>query len=304
MVRFIEENTLTFTDIRRDPSEEIVILKGTSRSNKPADWLEYVDTPETIRLRDDLRELNDFVESVGVDMIDPADPTKDTFHDHEGRLIDTSAVRMRRYFNRESLHLGGRMFGGFWQTMPKHLRRFLVIDGEHVADLDFTGMSYNLLYAHIGKVAPPGDPYALDGLVRYRDGCKAFMTAMLNKEEPPRALPKATAKLLPEGMTHGRMLELLERKHPAIMPLLFPGRDQPYIGLTLMRLESEIILRVLLDLKDHGVVGLNMHDGVMVPESAERLTEVLMTHHAWDVARAVLRVVRKEVSGAALRLAA
>ena len=51
------------------------------------------------------------------------------------------------------------------------------------------------------------------------------------------------------------------------------------LGLTLMRLESDILIAVLLDLIERSIGFVPMHDGIMVPESKKALTEMLMLTH-------------------------
>jgi hypothetical protein len=63
---------------------------------------------------------------------------------------------------------GGRLFGdGFWLTLASGCRANIRIDGETLADLDFSSMFARLAYAHLRVEAPSGDFYAIPGLEGY-----------------------------------------------------------------------------------------------------------------------------------------
>src|SRR5208282_6029191 len=75
---------------------------------------------------------------------------------------------------------GGRLFGdGFWLTLASGRRAYIRIDGEVVADLDFSSMFARLAYAHLGIEAPSGDLYAIPGLESYRSGVKLAFNILL-----------------------------------------------------------------------------------------------------------------------------
>ncbi|MCF6112213.1 hypothetical protein [Mesorhizobium muleiense] len=49
-----------------------------------------------------------------------------------------------------TFNLHGRLYGGFWESLPKRLRADLRINGEPIADLDFASMFPRLAYARVG----------------------------------------------------------------------------------------------------------------------------------------------------------
>ena len=88
---------------------------------------------------------------------------------------------------------GGRLFGdGFWINLESSRRSGIRIDGEPVADLDYSSMFARLAYAHVGAVAPSGDLYAISGLEGYRSGVKlAFNVFLFDGKGLRKAWPKA-----------------------------------------------------------------------------------------------------------------
>ena len=59
--------------------------------------------------------------------------------------INQSNKRVHRVFN-ESFDRGGRIYGGFWQQIGSEHRRHIRLDGQKVAELDFSGWHIALLY--------------------------------------------------------------------------------------------------------------------------------------------------------------
>src|SRR5208282_1011715 len=83
--------------------------------------------------------------------------------------------------------------------------------------------------------------------------------------------PKGSAELLPKGCKAATLRAAILERHQPIR-----GQFEVGIGLNLMRLESDILIAVLLRLLDLGVVALPMHDGLMVRhEEAERVERVM-----------------------------
>ena len=78
-----------------------------------------------------------------------------------GQPVLTALRELRRSFNLpartplgvERFDLGGRLFGGFWQSLEKQRRRSIRLDGELIADLDFAAMFLRLAYLEVGEVA-------------------------------------------------------------------------------------------------------------------------------------------------------
>lgn len=177
----------------------------------------------------------------------------------------------------------GRLFGGFWQNLRKDRRRGIRIEGEAVANLDFASMFPRLAYASVGAVAPEGDLYAIPGLEGHRRAVKMAMNCLLmddfRRSKWPKELTTAddggdASVTLPAGWTVKRTKDAILQKHPALRPCLGVG-----LGLTLMYGESEILVRVLEEMKARGMVALGLHDGLLLPRSradeGRRMMEVV-----------------------------
>ena len=84
--------------------------------------------------------------------------------------------------------------------------------------------------------------------------------------------PKGTRTLFSRSYKVADVVEVIEEKHPLIRAYFHRG-----IGHDIQFTESQIIVEVLLRLKTADVVGLPIHDAVMVPASKASLaTDVML----------------------------
>ena len=203
------------------------------------------------------------------------------------RLVRRFALRHEGDPLRFELH--GRLYGGFWMTLKATEREHLRIDGEPIADLDFSSMFPNLAYRHVGKETPPGDLYEMPGLEGLRDGAKAALSALLSYDAEMMSLPPGLKAMLPDGWTAGRLKDAVAAKHPDLMPLL--GAD---FGLDLMFTESRILMATLRRLMAEDVPALPMHDGIMVSRSKVEAGRTAMEEASQKIVGVRLSVTTKD----------
>jgi hypothetical protein len=72
-----------------------------------------------------------------------------------------SHVALRRIFSRGSLSLGGRFYGGWWESIPSKARQFITINGFATGEVDFSELHPRMLYLIRGIPLPAntGDLY-------------------------------------------------------------------------------------------------------------------------------------------------
>lgn len=250
-------------DLSQDLDQETIVLKDS----RPDRWatgrrIDYRDTPDTALFRSEMRTINEWLSAADLDWmgLDPSQASPGL----SDRLL-------RRYFNNGTFSDGGRLFGGFWQPMSKADRReYIRITGERVVCMDFGQMAARILYGLAGARVPPGDLYAIPGYERWRDGIKKLFNAMQNVHGIPQVKPKGTAKLLPNRPVR-EMTEAILSYHAPIAPLL-----RTMIGPKVMRIESDIIVDVLLRLQEQAIVALPIHDAVVVPKSSREAVHSTM----------------------------
>ena len=104
--------------------------------------------------------------------------------------------------------------------------------------------------------------YALPGLERHRAGVKKVFNAFLYSDKPLSRLPRGTRALVPKHISFRDIEQRLLERHEPIAQLFCRG-----VGMEVMFIESEIMVDVLLSLRDQGIVALPVHDAVLVPRS-------------------------------------
>ncbi|MFZ7090817.1 hypothetical protein [Primorskyibacter sp. 2E233] len=241
---------ISFADIGRSEGEEILLLRGAKdRNDRPGPLVEYTDTEETLRLRQDLKCINDWLQQADIECNYSSVNSKDR--------------RLRRIFNNADFGQGGRLYGGFWQAMSGTERlNSLSIEDDSCAELDYGQTGLLLLYAQDGEEPPKGDLYDLSAYgipETCRPGVKKVLQAAINASKPLDRLPQGSRKTIPKRITLTRLKAALHQRHPAIAHRFGTG-----VGLTLMRKEADILVDVLLALKDRNITALPVHDAVLV----------------------------------------
>jgi len=267
----VHETGITLREFRHSAGETIILSQKERRwsgdDSFSRELMDYPDTSTTVAMRSQMEALNAFL--VGADL---------GFRDDSLEFVDTFQRQQRRYFTTKEDHLishdrGGRMFGGWWSNLNKRRRGSIRIEDEPVAILDFSSMFVRLAYAHLGLVPPDGDLYAIPGLIGHRRAAKLIVNCLMFDEHHRCRWPKVTAlnEVMPEGLTMPRVRKAILHHHPDLAPCFGEG-----LGHHLMFTESNILMEVLLELKVRGVVGLSLHDGLMVPWSRASEVKVLM----------------------------
>lgn len=259
----LDEFEVELDDLGRSPEEEVIILRaGDEGYWEKGKWVEYEDTPETIQWRGEIREINAWLSAAQITCDPYAGPD----------FIDVSNRTVTRRFTNSSFQSGGRLYGGFWQTMKTSLRREAIrLAGSPVTELDYGQMMLRIMYGLAGRVPPEGDLYAVPGMSpENRDGIKVLVLAMFFSEKALTRKPKDTSELL-RGMSVKQWMDAVRATHPDIADQFHRGR-----GHQLQNKESEILIKVLARLRADRIIALPMHDGVIVPAEAMPRAKAVM----------------------------
>ena len=185
--------------------------------------------------------------------------------------MDLSDRRLRRFFTRVSFESGGRLFGGFWQELKKEQRKNIIIDDEEAVSLDYSQMGPRILYGLCGTRPTNEDCYGIPGYERYRSRIKKVFNAMTFAEKPIIRFPKGVKQMFKEDIRFQEVSVAIQRYHSGIAHKFFTG-----IGHYLQYQESQIIIKVLLGLKDLGIHALPIHDAEVVGRSWVDMSKELM----------------------------
>ena len=249
------------------PGQEVIQLKRVKKGGWDGGGLEeYEDTPETILFREQVQTINAWLELAEIDF--------DEAYCSEGKPVDTLDRRLRRVFTQERFDSGGRLFGGFWQPLGKKMRlKGVVINGEDVVELDYGQMNPRILYGLCGAQPPEGDAYAIPGFHHHRSGVKKIMNAMLFATQRLSRMPKGVGKVFKKRQGVEEVMTAIEATHPAIKGCFFSG-----IGHEAQFIESQVLVDVLLNLRELGIHALPVHDSVIVGRSnQDKVREVMLS---------------------------
>jgi hypothetical protein len=190
------------------------------------------------------------------------------------------------------MELGGRHYGGWWQTVPSEWRHRIVIDCEETIEVDYGQQHFRMLYQFESspKATTRSDLYQIDGMgIKYRDDNKRVYTAILNASSQNQVLSLIRDKIrkglwytdgFPAGINSATdLLKVLEDQHPQIEKYFYSG-----IGLSLQNTDSKIMHKVIMRLLlQHDVVALPIHDSVIVKSKYKDLLKRIMEEVYVDV---------------------
>jgi hypothetical protein len=222
------------------------------------------DDENILRMASQIEEINSFIAEAAISFNSPLS------------LIDLSKRRLYRVFKRtksqgsaEDFQSYGRIYGGFWESMKKEERAWLRINGESLNTLDFSSTNLHLAYSISGQTPPSGDLYSIPGIPdSYRPDVKTFISARWFSKR--KAFPSGSR--LKEIGSFSEVLTLVHERHPSLKEIL----SQENIGFRLANLESEILVQILLRLKDKGIVALPIHDAILVRTSDTESARTIM----------------------------
>ncbi|WP_457153133.1 hypothetical protein [Mesorhizobium sp. P5_C1] len=264
--------------IGREAGAETIVLKASTGRGRSKLLLDYADTPETVAMRADMTAINAFLNEADI-RLDGSPPPPP--------VLLTRRFQIEHQDAPHTFDQHGRLYGGFWMNLPKTQRHLLRVDGEEVADLDFTAMFPQLAYLQAGQTLPQGDPYSgIGGLPRA--AAKMGLSALLCRRGTMRRLPSEVREAAGNEWNAERLSGALAERHPAIASMFGTG-----LGLRLMLTESRILVATLRTLMEQGVPALPMHDGIMVPASKEKEAREAMDSVAVTIVGVVLPVTRK-----------
>lgn len=251
-------------DLKRDAASEVLVLRGRKDPKTGiAPTLDYPETATTRRLRKDVQRLNRYLGTAHLIVLPSSGP--------DATPIDPTRRTVRRIFNNGVWTEGGRLFDGFWETMPRTERfdRLRIAtaetpEGERIVNVDFGQLFPSLAYAMQDLPRPDADLYDVRGDGRHRDGFKKLLNALLFATQPMTRWPTDTASAFPAGTKLQAVLAEIVRCHEPIAHLFGTG-----IGFRLMNIESAILLDALFRLYAAGVTALPLHDSILVAASQE-----------------------------------
>lgn len=279
---------ITYDHFYEHPNSEVLILKNTK--GKSPLYLDYEDTKVTNTMRENLIELNSYLEKQNItlniseaqfeEMIKEMEE-KDVNEDREFSCrakVTPARTRLKRIFNNCTFDNGGRFYHAWWLEIPKEYRKHIIINGFKTIELDYSALHPSILYAWKGLPALE-DPYAIKGYdEKYRAAIKLALLIMINAKSQKAAL-KAMRNKLSNQYEEFNNANKVRKLHNAIKETHAPISEyfNSNIGIELQRIDSNIAERVMLRLNGlRPIVALPVHDSFIVPDYAEEFATKIM----------------------------
>ena len=197
-----------------------------------------------------------------------ADSSGNTTKLHYG--FDERRIFLTRIFA-ETWERGGRLYGGFWQGMPKSFRSQLLVDGQPTVELDYSRLHPRMLYNREGlDFADAFDPYTVPGFDVPPNVAKETFNRLLNGKR------KITFR--DEDKVHFSDKYAFNAYRDAMIAHLQPiaHKFQNDEGARLQKVDSELALNVLSRCMDEGIAVYPVHDSFIVTEDNKELLTTIM----------------------------
>ena len=132
-------------------------------------------------------------------------------------------------------------------------------------------MGPKILYGLCRTRPTTEDCYRVPGYERYRSGIKKVFNAMTFADKQMTRFPKSVKQMFKGDTRFQEVSDAIQSCHSGIAYKFYVG-----IGHYLQYLESQILIKVLLGLKDLGIHALPIHDAVLVGKAWVDMSKELM----------------------------
>ena len=279
-------------DINLHQNQECIILRDKGPDALRATDLEYEDTNLTCSMRSEVQAYNNLMNEHYVDVATLQEPfTVREVIPKRGKSyttqhpVDQNHKFTRRIFSRNSWELNGRWNGGFWQNLPKYMRRDILIDGEPTDEIDYSGLHPSLLALRQGYRLS-GDPYDLGKhvcpripLQDQRKVVKQLVLIGINAKDRNAAFRAFQSDN--KGYKKADLEQVLDAfvdKHPFLADSICA--DQ---GIKLMNVDSKLTTHIINQFVALGKPILPIHDSYIVKTEDRQLLRSAMSKACVDV---------------------
>ena len=150
--------------------------------------------------------------------------------------------------------------------------RDITIDDEFLVSLDYGQTAVRLAYSLAKASIHFDDGYLIPDRERAREVTKRLINVMLNTTSSERwRVPKSIKNIYKEGDIRSLLIAEIKEFHKPIAHLF--GQS---LGMKFMFLESEILIDVLLELNQYGIIALPIHDAILVKKSNKDVANEVM----------------------------
>ncbi|MDA9816476.1 hypothetical protein N9C75_05440 [Alphaproteobacteria bacterium] len=190
MLKAISDNP--FKVIKPDLDAECVILRD--RINGVRTIVNYEDTPQTIKMRENLRFINSCLSRHWPDLRikdEDYEPLQSRLNrDGDKTPIDFSQRTIIRIFSNGRFDKGGRFYRAWWQNVPSEYRKYITLDTKKTCEYDYSQLNPHMIYFQCNEDMGEEDAYdrVLNG--EHRDLVKEAFNAMMQSSTPLLTKPR------------------------------------------------------------------------------------------------------------------
>lgn len=209
--------------------------------------------------------------------------------DKDEYQIDLDSMYLKRVFNRNDYMYGGRFYTPVYIGIPRDFRSTITIDGEATVELDYSAHHIRLLY-HQDNIDFTGEAYVYNKgdkehsnerelhksmamIAINATSRKSTIKATLDKIRTDQKKGKFTGQIPTYDQLDKLYNEFLEYHKPIAHHV---SNDE---GAKLQRIDSDIINEILVDLAKDNIVGLPVHDSIIVKKKHKDILKDLMIKH-------------------------
>jgi len=274
LISLIQDYDIVTSMISRVDDDVIVLREQDAGDDSKAKReLVFDDTAEIVQMRQDLRSYNTFLQSHQLGLSLSVEEIGEILVSRRCPQLDDTRNRLYRIFNGD-FSSGGRFYRGWWQNIPRDLRKHITIDGEPCSELDYSCQHLLLLYArgedeYRWLKGLDDDPYYLEKYgSEVRDLLKVAILILVNASDRNTAVRAIRQKInddFPEiestNVFINPLIDELMDKHPIVRQHFFSGT-----GGALQFQDSKIAEYVLGHMKARGQLVLPVHDSFVVQD--------------------------------------
>lgn len=261
--------------ISRAKLKEVLVLKDKQKRR-----IGYKDTVRTRRVRKDIEKVNEVVMAADIILDAPHAVIEGDLAHFGNHTVYLSMKEGYRVFNNGAWTDGGRLYGTWWQQMKSEDRRYILIGGRKVVELDFEQLHPRMMYAKVG-IAYEGDAYVIPDWTdpndpvrneKLRKLCKRGWNILLNATSWPGALLAMTNYCDGCDVTARELLTDIRDHHHKIADQFHSGA-----GLKFQAIDGDMCMEILKEMNvKRGIPCLSVHDSFIVAEEhLQTLTDVM-----------------------------
>lgn len=198
------------------------------------------------------------------------------------RRLETSLnvplIDFKRIYS-NSVDLGGRIYSAYQGMSAIDRTELIKINGSSVVELDYRNNHLNILLTSFGRpLDRDTDLYSImDDYYLDRKHVKMAISAVLNAARPLQALTSEYGSFAWESNLANEFLNRFNMHFPELKNI----RHGSEFGLTLQKLEGDIMLDIMKQVYDRGTIVLPVHDSLICKETDKHAVHELMAS-VWE----------------------